>query len=277
MQEQASLTARGAAAHRAAHQLLEGGVIFRDPFAVPILGESPETIRREAEAEPRRRIMRLFVAARSRIAEDRLAEAVTRGLRQVVALGAGLDTFALRNPFRDLGLKVFEVDHPATQEWKRARIAEAGLPADRSRFTPVDFERQNFFDELEKAGFDRKAPAFFLWLGVVPYLSRQAIEATLGTIAASQAEAVFDYGEPPEAFEGARREHMEARMKRVAELGEPWLSFFTPTEMAALLEGAGFARFDDLGPHEIATYLKSPSPPPLGTPGGHVVHARSRA
>jgi methyltransferase (TIGR00027 family) len=276
MQGHASLTAKGAATHRAVHQLLEDGAIFHDPLAVPILGEDPEAIVLEAKENPERRPMRLFIAARSRIAEDRLAAAVARGLRQAVVLGAGLDTLALRNPHFEAGLKVFEVDHPKTQEWKRARIAEAGLPADRSRFAPIDFERQDLFDALANAGFKRDAPAFFIWLGVVPYLTRPAIEGTLKALARAPAEVVFDYSEPPEAFEGARRDYIEARMKRVAELGEPWLSFFRPAEMAALIDSAGFADFDDLGPYEIALYLGSPSPPAPGAPGGHVVHARSR-
>ena len=120
---QPSQTAQRAAAHRAAHQLLEHGRIFHDPLAVQILGESPGTIAREAAANPERRGMRLFIAARARFAESAVAAAVQRGVRQLVVLGAGLDTFAYRNPHADL--RVFEVDHPATQAWKRQRLAEA--------------------------------------------------------------------------------------------------------------------------------------------------------
>src|SRR5579885_538610 len=152
MQAQASLTAKGAATHRAVHQLLEGGSIFSDPLAVAILGEDPETIVREAEENPARRFMRLFIATRSRLAEDRLAEAVARGVRQLVVLGAGLDTFGLRNPHRAQGLRVFELDHPATQAWKRERIAATVTgEAPGLTFVAVDFERQSFLDELAKA------------------------------------------------------------------------------------------------------------------------------
>jgi methyltransferase (TIGR00027 family) len=277
MHGQASLTAKGAATHRAVHQLLESGEIFNDPLAVAILGEAPETIIREAQENPDRRAMRLFIAARSRFAEARLAEAVTRGLRQLVVLGAGLDTFGLRNPHRQAGLRVFEVDHPATQAWKRARI-EATSPDEPPslNFVAVDFERQSFLDELLKAGFDRDAPAFVMWLGVVPYLTREAIVTTLTALARMSAEVVFDYGEPLEAFSSARRLYMEAFFARVAALGEPLLSRFRPAEMAALLREAGFARIEDFGPHEMALYLGAPSPPPAGTPGGHVVHARTK-
>jgi methyltransferase (TIGR00027 family) len=147
MQGHASLTAKGAATHRAVHQLLEGGEIFSDPLAVAILGEDPEAILREAQENPERRILRLFIAARSRFAEERLAAAVAHGVRQLVVLGAGLDTFGLRNPHREKGLNVFEVDHPATQAWKRERIEAAAPSKPQSLcFVSVDFERQSFFE-----------------------------------------------------------------------------------------------------------------------------------
>jgi methyltransferase (TIGR00027 family) len=276
MQGQASLTAKGAAKHRAVHQLLEGGEIFSDPIAVAILGEEPDAIVHEAEENPSRLPLRLFVAARSRLAEDRLAEAVGRGVRQLVVLGAGLDTFGLRNPHRDKGLKVFEVDHPATQAWKRERIAETTSVPPALHFVSVDFERQSFLDELTKAGFDPHAPGFVMWLGVIPYLSREAILSTLRALASVSTEVVCDYGEPLDAFSGPRRTYLEAMEARVAALGEPFLSRFRPAEMAELLAEIGFAQREDFGPHEMAIYLGSASPPPPGTPGGHVVHARSR-
>src|SRR5271157_2024662 len=120
--EEPSRTALGAAAHRAVHQVLERGRIFSDPLAVRILGADAETTLRDAENNPARRKLRLFIAVRTRFAEDALAAAVARGVRQLVVLGAGLDTFAYRNPFGEQ-LHVFEVDHPATQAWKRERLA----------------------------------------------------------------------------------------------------------------------------------------------------------
>jgi methyltransferase (TIGR00027 family) len=276
MRGEASLTAKGAATHRAVHQLLEGGHIFKDPFAVSILGEDPDAITREAEENPDRRVMRHFVVARSRFAEQRLSEAVARGIRQLVVLGAGLDTFGLRNPHRATGLKVFEVDHPATQAWKRQRLgAFAAAESQAITFVSVDFERQSFIDELVKAGFDQASPAFVMWLGVVPYLTREAIAATLSSLGRLGAEVVFDYGEPLEAFSGARRAYMEAFIAKVAALGEPLLSRFRPSEVSALLTQSGFTEIDDFGPHEMGVYLGAPSPPTFGTPGGHVVHARS--
>src|SRR5690348_16668768 len=119
-----SRTALSAAAHRAAHQVLEAGTIFHDPLAVRILGEHAERVAEHARSQPQRRAMRLFIAARTRFTEDALAHAVANGVAQLVVLGAGLDTFAYRNPFGDR-LRVFEIDHPNTQQWKRELLARA--------------------------------------------------------------------------------------------------------------------------------------------------------
>src|SRR5580700_12019169 len=196
---QPSRTAFAAAAHRAAHQLLEGGRIFADPLATAVLGAPEANLVGEGAQQPATRGMRLFIAARSRFAEESLAAAVARGVRQYVVLGAGLDTFAHRNPFAEQGLRVFEVDHPATQGWKRQRLAGAGLaPPASLTFAPVDFERQTLADGLAAAGFDAAKPAVFAWLGVVVYLTRAAVIETLRFVASLPAgtEVVFDYGVP---------------------------------------------------------------------------------
>ena len=157
-----SQTARGAAAYRAIHQTLEGGAIFRDPFAERMLDDETRARLDEIAADPSLRPMRLLIAARSRFSEDTLAACVARGVRQIVVLGAGLDTFSLRNPFASEGVRVFEVDYPATQEWKRERLHEAGLALPASlTFAPVDFERQSLADGLAAAGFRANRPAFF--------------------------------------------------------------------------------------------------------------------
>ena len=200
---QPSRTALRAAAHRAAHQVIEGGRVFADPLAVAVLGEAPGAVFGADLERPATRSMRLFIAARSRFAEESLAAAVARGVRQYVVLGAGLDTFAHRNPFAEAGLRVFEVDYPATQAWKRERLAAAGLVTPTSlTFAPVDFERQTLAEGLANAGFDPAAPAFFSWLGVTVYLTRAAVMETLAFIAARPAgsEVVFDYGEPVSSY-----------------------------------------------------------------------------
>ena len=201
-----SRTAWGVAAHRAAHQILEQGRIFSDPLAVRILGQDAETVAREAEEHPSRRAMRIFVALRSRFAEDALAAAVERGMSQVVVLGAGLDTFAYRSTLRDR-LRIFEVDHPATQAWKRELIEAAGIAIPGSlTFAPIDFEHQTLDEGLAAAGFERSRQTFFTWLGVVPYLTEEAVWSTLSFIASlpNGAHVVFDYSDPPESLPGNR-------------------------------------------------------------------------
>jgi methyltransferase (TIGR00027 family) len=271
-----SHTAERAARHRAVHQLLEGGAVFFDPLAVQLLGENPQKILRETVERPDERLMRLFIAARSRFAEERLAQAVARGLRQVVVLGAGLDTFGLRNPYTAKNLQVYEVDHPRTQAWKRELLGKAQLNVPESlRFVAVDFERQDMMALLADAGFRSDEPAFFMWLGVVPYLTRAAIGITLAAIAAIPGgEVVFDYGEPLEAFPEESRLWLDTRKARVAALGEPWLSFFDPADLAQELRTCGFSDIEDLGLGQIAARYLKELVLPLEMGGAHLVHAR---
>lgn len=258
---QPSRTAYSAARYRAAHQVLEGGAIFRDALAVRILGE-PEV---DLEGDAPRRAMRLFIAARHRFAEDALAAAVRRGVRHLVILGAGLDTYAYRNPHPQL--RVTEVDHPDTQEWKRKRLAEAGITVPGSvRYLGMD---------LEKEKLEIEGPAFFLWLGVVPYLTAEGFAETLACVSAVPGnEVAFDYAQPLDRMTAERRAQLQARADRVAKLGEPWLTYFEPAEIAAELRDSGFTEIEDLGPAALAArYFGRPDVPPE-TPGGHVLHAR---
>jgi methyltransferase (TIGR00027 family) len=224
--------------------------------------------------------MRIFMAARSRFAEDCLGAAVSRGVRQAVVLGAGFDTFALRNPYSDLGLRVFEVDHPATQAWKRKRLSEVGLaiPA-LLTFAAIDFESDDLGHGLRDAGLDPDRPAFFIWLGVVPYLGRAAIAATLRYIASvPESEVVFDYSEPLENYPPERRAEIVALGAYTAEIGEPWLSHFDPDEIAQVLRGYGFGDLEDLGMSQMAVrYLGAPAGAPDSGPGGHMIRAARTA
>ncbi|HKQ10502.1 MAG TPA: SAM-dependent methyltransferase [Rhizomicrobium sp.] len=265
-----SRTALAVAVHRAVHQMAEGGRIFSDPFAVAILGPDSEALIAQRSA-PQHRHMRLFVAVRSRFAQDCLTAAAARGVRQAVVLGAGLDTTALRNP----AFAVFEVDHPATQDWKRRQLAQLNIALPENlRFAAVDFEHQAISDGLAAAGFNAAAPAFFVWLGVVPYLTRDAIAATLDFVASlSGGEIVFDYSEPPENYPPRQRKLVTALIERVAALGEPFRSYFHPAEMAALLRSRGFDDIEDLGPREIgARYFGKLVR--ADRAGGHIVRAR---
>src|SRR5215472_5766481 len=174
------------ARQRAAHQLLDHGAILDDPFAMKILREDEKDVLQFANKHPFLSIGRLLTAARSRIAEDALSKAVDRGVRQVVILGAGLDTFALRNPHA-ARIRIFELDHPATQAWKRERLEGAKLtPPPWLTFVPIDFEQDDLQQKLSSAGLQRTSAAFFTWLGVVPYLTRDAIDDTVGYIASIQ-------------------------------------------------------------------------------------------
>jgi methyltransferase (TIGR00027 family) len=256
---------------------LEGGKVFTDPFAHTILGEAADTIIAGLSADPAQQPIRIFMAARSRFAEDCLGAAVSRGLRQAVVLGAGLDTFSLRNPYSELGLRVFEVDHPATQAWKLRRLTEVGLAIPTSlRFAAVDFESGGLSRGLIDAGFKPDCPAFFIWLGVVPYLGRSAIAATLRYIASvPESEVVFDYSEPLENYPPERRAEIIAVGARAAESGEPWLSHFDPPEIAQELNRYGFEELEDLGMAQIAVrYLGAPAGGPSGGPGPHMIRAR---
>jgi methyltransferase (TIGR00027 family) len=249
-----SRTAFGAARHRAAHQLYEDPRVFDDPLALRILGAQVEGTLRDSAGGARdegARAMRAFIAMRSRYTEDRLAEAVARGVRQYVVLGAGLDTFAYRNRFADL--KVFEVDHPATQAWKRERLREAGIAIPGSLvFAPVDFEKQTLAGGLAAAGFRAGEPAFLSMLGVVIYLTRDAVTGTMrfaGSLPAGS-EIVFDFALPPDALGEIERIARESSAARVAAISEPWLSYFDPDTLARELRSLGFSQTTVLGTGE---------------------------
>ena len=273
-----SRTAWGAAGHRAAHQVLEDGRIFRDPLALRILGDDADRVVEDARASPRRTVMRIFIAVRHRVAEEAVARHVASGTRQVVVLGAGLDTFAYRNPFADSGVRVFEVDHPATQEWKRDTLARTGIPIpDSVVYAPVDFEADDLATRLAASGVDLAAPTFFLWLGVVPYLTRAAVDATLQVVVAVPGAGVaFDYPNPVDQLSDRSRAAHQARADRMRQLGEPWITYFDTDELADHLAGIGLRVTEDVGANEIGVrwFGRSPDATPRG--GGHVVVATTR-
>ena len=257
MQEgQPSQTALGAALHRAAHQVLERGNIFSDPLATRILGANGlDAAVHRAQHDPSGRRLRLFIAVRTRFAEDSLTASLESGVRQVVVLGAGLDTYAYRASLPG-GVRVFEVDHPATQAWKRQRLAEVGISIPQHlTYAPVDFERDSLAEGLGNVGFDSAQQTFFTWLGVVPYLTPEAVFSTLGFIARlpGGAQVVLDYSNPsrPTADDAEATAARERLAARVASFGEPFRCFFETNELHAKLEGLGFSEIEDLGPELI--------------------------
>jgi methyltransferase (TIGR00027 family) len=272
-----SRTAMMIARQRAAHQLLDHGSILDDPFAIRILREDEKDVLQFANAHPLASIGRLFTTARSRIAEDALSRAVEGGVRQIVILGAGLDTFALRNPHGARQIRIYEVDHPATQAWKLERLVEARIPLPRWLIlVPVDFERDDLGEKLVAAGFQQNSPAFFTWLGVVPYLTHDAIGRILDYMSSIQnSEVVFDYIEPPEAFSEELRQLEKQRAEQLEKIGERSASRFEPAGMGAILRSHGFSAIEDINFQEIASRfggaVQGLAP---GHAGVHVVHAK---
>jgi methyltransferase (TIGR00027 family) len=253
-----SRTAYGVAMSRAAHQIFDLPRVFEDPAALTILGPK---ITGGIRAAKRRfdsryaRYLRAFLVARSRLAEEALSEAVARGVRQYVLLGAGLDTFAYRNPHAAGGLRVFEVDHPATPEWKRQLVSHARLKSQGSLvYVPVNFEHEGLADRLIANGFQRAEPAFFSWLGVTMYLTPDAIRQTLRFVAhpmATRSGIIFDYLTVPPRWDLLRRWGLKALMRRVAAAGEPWQTFFDPAVLQRDLTRLGFGSVRDFGRDEI--------------------------
>jgi methyltransferase (TIGR00027 family) len=249
---QPSRTALRVALRRAAHQIHDDQpLVFVDPLAIRILGpEQREEVLRTPDSlkRPSSAAIRAFMVARARLAEDTLAHSVaTSGTRQYLVLGAGLDTFAYRNSFEEV--RVFEVDHPATQAWKRECLTAAGIAIPETmKFVPVDFERQSLAEELAVAGFDRTLPTVTAWLGVVPYLTLEAFRATtslLGSFAAGSS-VVFDYSQPREVLPLVEQKMLDSMSERVAMAGEPFQRFFTPETLAAELELTGLHVVEDL-------------------------------
>lgn len=271
-----SRTALMVARQRAAHQVLDHGSILGDPFAMKILGEGEEKVLQFATQHPLASIGRLLTTARSRIAEDALSEAVERGVRQIVVLGAGLDTFALRNPHGAL-IRIYEVDHPATQAWKRERLTEAQIEIPPwLNFVPVDFERDDLGEALVAAGLEQNLPAFFSWLGVVPYLTEDAIGRTLDYISSIQnAEVVFDYMGPADEFSAELRQIEEQRAEQLKKMGERSVCRFEAGRVAAMLRAHGFRAIEEVSFQEIAArFGHAIQGLATGQAGVHVVHAK---
>ncbi len=242
----ASRTALRVAIRRAAHQLVDDPPVLVDPIAVRLIGSDyPRDLERASHTVARD--LRAYLAARSRFAEDHLDQAVAAGVRQYVILGAGLDTFAYRNPCPDL--RVFEADFPATQEGKRAMLAAAGIDIPSNlTFVPLDFEHRTLLESLAEGGLNTAEPGFFSWLGVAPYLTLDAFRSTLRAVATLPAGTglAFDYSLPPETLTPERRAMFDRLAERVAAAGEPLQLFFTADQMQAELQGAGLDRIEQV-------------------------------
>jgi methyltransferase (TIGR00027 family) len=260
-----SRTALATAYLRAAHQILDAEPrILEDPVALVLLGSgAAERIRASVERyqTPAARALRSHVVLRSRYAEDRLALAVQRDVTQYVVLGAGFDTFALRQPGWAHALRILEVDHAATQALKRARLAEAHRAAPANvAFAQIDFEHESLKDGLLRHHVSLAQPTFFSWLGVTMYLQEAAIDAALRCMAAFPpgSEVVLTFLRPAAHASPEARAALSLLARRVADAGEPFVSAFEPEVLEAKLLDAGFGSVEFLLPEEAdARYFRA--------------------
>ena len=243
------------AMQRAVHQLIEHPLVLDDPLALTILGKAQADALRNDLSNfrgPMAQGLRSSVVVRSRLAEDEWVAANERGVRQYVVLGAGLDTSAYRHAARPG--RIFEVDLPATQDWKRARLAETGIAVPESvRYVPVDFETVSLAQGLSAAGFDRTQPAFFSWLGVTMYLEEAAVVETLRYIAgcAAGSAVLFEYVVPLAGLSPMMRTAMEQMTVQLAARGEPWKSYFEPDALAQKAATLGFSHSRTWTPQDL--------------------------
>jgi len=256
-QGEPSRSALTVASLRAVHQLLDEPLVFPDRIALPLLGAPAEAALRDDPFvlnDPMSRGLRGALVARSRFVEDELARCVAAGVRQYVLLGAGLDTFAYRNPYGDEGLRVFEVDHPGTQRWKQQLLAEARIDVPASlTFVPVDFERDDLGGALQQSGFRADQPACVSWMGVTMYLTANAVLTTLGTVAGFAAGSClcFDYRVPVTMLNPIERVINEVLEQQIAAIGEPWLSTFDPVQLQSQLLELGFSSAESATPDDL--------------------------
>jgi len=296
-----SRTALSAALMRSIHRRRDPAPLVDDPWGDRLVSDAEKAalhdrIMERVDADTRARLAALpsrqhvldvvlrrhptygGVVLRSRWAEDALAAAVARGARQYVLLGAGFDSFIVRQPAFAERLTIFEIDLPASQAMKRERLAATGavVPAN-VRFVAADLGREPLAEVLACAGFDAGVPAFFSWLGVTIYLTREANLATLGGFARASApdsEIAFTYVDE-RALEAGRSDVMARLREGPASLGEPWLSGFDPRTLAETLRGVGLDLVEDLdGPALTARYCADRADGLTGGTVGHVAVAR---
>jgi len=260
-----SFTANRVAMMRAAHQVLDNPIVFKDPIALSIIdAQSASSIysKKRTFKTKLHSYLRAIVVARSCFAEAQLSEAIRNSVSQYVILGAGLDTFAYRNPNNHDNLHIFEVDYPATQDWKRRQLNAADIRIPETlTFVPIDFETQSLADQLEKAGFRTDELTFFSCLGVTMYLTHDTMMETMKFITSSTpsgSKIVFDYVIPPSSQNFLRRLVFYLLSKKAGRAGEPWKRFYDPNSLVKALNAIGFSKTEDIGPEKInALFFKN--------------------
>ncbi|NMM36959.1 MAG: SAM-dependent methyltransferase [Glaciimonas sp.] len=250
-------SAQRVATLRAAHQLLDSPLILEDPLALKILGSTNEAgVRSNPDHynDPWSKGLRTSLVVRSRLAEDEWEKAAENGVRQYVILGAGLDTYAYRVSHQTG--RIFEVDLPATQQWKRECLSAADIQIPASlTYVPIDFEHDTLTHALSQVGFREDEAAFFSWLGVSMYLEEEAILKTLRFIAscAAGSAVVFDYVVTPSLLTPMERLGRELVCAKVAESGEPWKAYFDPESLAYKIRSLGFSEANNVSPESLNT------------------------
>jgi methyltransferase (TIGR00027 family) len=242
-----------------------GVPIHVDDFALRLIGisgpdELLEAVGRWTTPSPAR--VCAYFALRQRFAEDQLGRAIERGIRQIVLLGAGLDSLALRRPGLATELVLVEVDHPDSQSWKLARLEELGLETPSVVYLPVDFGSERLEERLRASRLDLDQPTYFSWLGVTQYIERAASEATLGLIAGRPrgSEVVFDFIVRDDLLAPTERAFSEAAAANSSVRGEPWLTYFDPSELEGQLADLGFTQTERLTPELAAARYYSAQP-----------------
>lgn len=255
---QPSQTADGAAIMRALHQRLPAEArILDDPVATMLVDPQSDAFKARVSflaqlPEPVRLRLTNFVL-RSRYAEDCLAKAAEEGITQYVVLGAGLDTFAYRQPAWARRLNIIEVDHPATQDIKRKRLRDAGIVVPGNvAFAAVDFESVGLEDGLRRVGFDASRAAFFSMLGVSQYLASEALDGTLRFILSMPggSEIVLSIVLPDDRLPSDEAALAATYAARFAAIGEPWLTRPAPDAFVATLRAMGFSQAVHLSPEQ---------------------------
>jgi methyltransferase (TIGR00027 family) len=250
------------AAARAMHREEPPPLILDDGLALQFAGEwGADFLERTRKHLSRDGILSFsrWVCARARFTEDLVEESMREGTGQYVILGAGLDSFAYRRPDLADRLSIFEVDHPASQAWKRSRLTELGIAIPPNLvFAPVDFETQTLESGLQTAGFDFASPAVFGWLGVTMYLTLDAIRATLVAIAscAPGTRIALTYNQPPANLDDFSRELVTTLAGLIGEEGEPFISVFTPDEIEDLMRSLSYVSIEHFGGDDaVRAYL----------------------
>ena len=253
-----SKTADAVTALRAAHHLYDSSLIFDDPYALGLTSAGWRVIvgNRALYRLTANRLLGVLrptygqVLVRARYSEDRLEQAMAAGIGQYVNIGAGLDSFALRRTDLADRLRVFELDHPASQRVKRRRLARLGEPIPANlEFAAVDFEKETVAQALARGSFDRDVPAFFAWLGTVVYLTRDAVFATLESIASHAApgsEIVFNYSNLAE-FKGHQLAATTEMRRLAARRGEPLITYFEPEDLIGEVAARGYELIENAG------------------------------